>query len=514
MAFPTFEPTTSESYYCAHSPYLGIRSLFELQRQLELQRQIVLQRQLERKRLFAELFGKDSVDNYPPLILSRRALPEGRQLGDSNKTLSVPSKDTGWGDPLNPDRKQIINSSKGKAEICGGIWKPTHQKEENSEICGGIWKPTHQKEENSEICGGIWKPTHQKEENSEICGGIWKPTHQKEENWDRNIEYNQGFTDQAEEKSQQTITKRKFTKFSMKSQFKDTNVIINKLKDFFFLMNEITWILCVLIATSQVVVAETALTKTLSVPVSSDIELCGLTCETSGMYTLDREFGVPILDYFCPEKSINFHDWNRERLQVNVSTGCCIIKNALKSDTGNYELMFQGTKKEIWVQKTSCLVIDPISACIITTEYSDSGETYLRVFYSGEEATVLWTWNGGALPERHQLSDSNKTLTVPSTDTGTFTVLVSNPVSHTSTHYNLTLPESRSRLRIGLCAALSIVTGMAIIALKGPARYKFERMKQNNTANKNSATADNLVSQDSFMVSDDVSFKEKAEMCV
>ncbi|OCT69086.1 hypothetical protein XELAEV_18040394mg [Xenopus laevis] len=405
---------------------------------------LVLQRQLERKRLFAELFGKDSVDNYPPLILSRRALPEGRQLGDSNKTLSVPSKDTGWGDPLNPDRKQIINSSKG----------------------------------------------------------------------DRNIEYNQGFTDQAEEKSQQTITKRKFTKFSMKSQFKDTNVIINKLKDFFFLMNEITWILCVLIATSQVVVAETALTKTLSVPVSSDIELCGLTCETSGMYTLDREFGVPILDYFCPEKSINFHDWNRERLQVNVSTGCCIIKNALKSDTGNYELMFQGTKKEIWVQKTSCLVIDPISACIITTEYSDSGETYLRVFYSGEEATVLWTWNGGALPERHQLSDSNKTLTVPSTDTGTFTVLVSNPVSHTSTHYNLTLPESRSRLRIGLCAALSIVTGMAIIALKGPARYKFERMKQNNTANKNSATADNLVSQDSFMVSDDVSFKEKAEMCV
>ncbi|KAE8588106.1 hypothetical protein XENTR_v10022348 [Xenopus tropicalis] len=74
--------------------------------------------------------------------------------------------------------------------------------------------------------------------------------------------------------------------------------------------------------------------------------------------------------------------------------------------------------------------------------------------------------NGGVLPERHQLSDSNKTLTVPSTDTGTFTALVSNPVSHSSAHYNLTLPEFPSRCRsVGagiIIAAVSLVFAAGI----------------------------------------------------
>ncbi|KAG8449867.1 hypothetical protein GDO86_016514 [Hymenochirus boettgeri] len=61
-----------------------------------------------------------------------------------------------------------------------------------------------------------------------------------------------------------------------------------------------------------------------------------------------------------------------------------------------------------------------------------SPDAVLGVWYSGEEATVTWTWNGGSLSERHQLGDGNKTLTVPSTDTGTFSVCVTNPVSNRS----------------------------------------------------------------------------------
>eukprot|EP00079_Xenopus_tropicalis_P019441 XP_012809095.1 PREDICTED: uncharacterized protein LOC100496185 isoform X4 [Xenopus tropicalis] len=271
---------------------------------------------------------------------------------------------------------------------------------------------------------------------------------------------------------------------------------------------------------SQSEVADTAVTKELSVAVSSDIELCGLKCDKSGIYTLDRAVGVPILDYFCPEKSIHYHDFNRERLQVNISTGCCIIKNAMKSDTGDYDLIFQGTKKEVWVQKTSCLVMDPVSVSNITSNLDESGmKTILSVSYSGEEATVVWAWNGGALPERHQLSDSNKTLTVPSTDTGTFTALVSNPVSDEIIECVLPrpeeeefLPELRERkVEIGLCAALSIITGVAVVALKGAARKKFEGLKC-KAANENSATAESLVSQHSCAVSVDGPTKEKSDM--
>eukprot|EP00079_Xenopus_tropicalis_P019442 XP_012809096.1 PREDICTED: uncharacterized protein LOC100496185 isoform X5 [Xenopus tropicalis] len=328
-------------------------------------------------------------------------------------------------------------------------------------------------------------------------------------------------TDPKGEKSQMIKrNNRKIDKFSWNSQSEGTNGIAHKLKGLFIFMRDITWFLCFLIASSHVVVADTAVTKELSVAVSSDIELCGLKCDKSGIYTLDRAVGVPILDYFCPEKSIHYHDFNRERLQVNISTGCCIIKNAMKSDTGDYDLIFQGTKKEVWVQKTSCLVMDPVSVSNITSNLDESGmKTILSVSYSGEEATVVWAWNGGALPERHQLSDSNKTLTVPSTDTGTFTALVSNPVSDEIIECVLPrpeeeefLPELRERkVEIGLCAALSIITGVAVVALKGAARKKFEGLKC-KAANENSATAESLVSQHSCAVSVDGPTKEKSDM--
>ncbi|KAE8588126.1 hypothetical protein XENTR_v10022358 [Xenopus tropicalis] len=328
-------------------------------------------------------------------------------------------------------------------------------------------------------------------------------------------------TDPKGEKSQMINRNNiKINKFSWNSQSEGTNGIAHKLKGLFIFMRDITWFLCFLIASSHVVVADTAVTKELSVAVSSDIELCGLKCDKSGIYTLDRAVGVPILDYFCPEKSIHYHDFNRERLQVNISTGCCIIKNAMKSDTGDYDLIFQGTKKEVWVQKTSCLVMDPVSVSNITSNLDESGmKTILSVSYSGEEATVVWAWNGGALPERHQLSDSNKTLTVPSTDTGTFTALVSNPVSDEIIECVLPrpeeeefLPELRERkVEIGLCAALSIITGVAVVALKGAARKKFEGLKC-KAANENSATAESLVSQHSCAVSVDGPTKEKSDM--
>ncbi|XP_031747995.1 uncharacterized protein LOC100496185 isoform X6 [Xenopus tropicalis] len=415
-----------------------------------------------------------------------RALSERHPLSDSNKTY------TGWGVTFTYTGRDHIanyfNSSKGDKKIADLL--STDPKGEKSQMIN---------RNNIKINKFSWNS--QSEGDKKLADLL--------------------STDPKGEKSQMIKrNNRKIDKFSWNSQSEGTNGIAHKLKGLFIFMRDITWFLCFLIASSHVVVADTAVTKELSVAVSSDIELCGLKCDKSGIYTLDRAVGVPILDYFCPEKSIHYHDFNRERLQVNISTGCCIIKNAMKSDTGDYDLIFQGTKKEVWVQKTSCLVMDPVSVSNITSNLDESGmKTILSVSYSGEEATVVWAWNGGALPERHQLSDSNKTLTVPSTDTGTFTALVSNPVSDEIIECVLPrpeeeefLPELRERkVEIGLCAALSIITGVAVVALKGAARKKFEGLKC-KAANENSATAESLVSQHSCAVSVDGPTKEKSDM--
>eukprot|EP00079_Xenopus_tropicalis_P018190 XP_004919289.1 PREDICTED: uncharacterized protein LOC105945139 [Xenopus tropicalis] len=210
------------------------------------------------------------------------------------------------------------------------------------------------------------------------------------------------------------------------------------------------------------------------VAVSSDLRLCGFTCNKDGIYTLVGR--VDILDYVCRDKSVHFNTLYESRLQMNVSAGCCIITNAQKSDTGKYLLQFQEfLKRKHLVQTTECFVIDPVSVTNISVRHngenvSDSGETVsLSVSYSGEEATVVWAWNGGALPERHQLSDSNKTLTVPSTDTGTFTALVSNPVSHSSAQYNLTLPskeaesQSYTGMIFGIISVLVVCVACGVV---------------------------------------------------
>ncbi|KAE8588111.1 hypothetical protein XENTR_v10022353 [Xenopus tropicalis] len=215
------------------------------------------------------------------------------------------------------------------------------------------------------------------------------------------------------------------------------------------------------------------------VAVSSYIEVCGFTCNEFGVYQLDRSPPAPILELVCPDKSarphVRIYNPYTERVFVNETSGCCLIRNAQRSDTGDYVLEWTGKNK--WIRTAKCQVIDPV--CVTNISARHNGENVsVSVSYSGEEATVVWAWNGGALPERHQLSDSNKTLTVPSTDTGTFTALVSNPVSHSSAHYNLTLPGTetdmssqpvqRSRIPIiALVSFLCVFTGFSFCLLMG-----------------------------------------------
>ncbi|KAE8588599.1 hypothetical protein XENTR_v10022630 [Xenopus tropicalis] len=174
---------------------------------------------------------------------------------------------------------------------------------------------------------------------------------------------------------------------------------------------------------------------------SSTLELCGLTCEGSGFNTLERDSAILEID--CKYKSLKIFNGYYSRTHVNISTGCCSIQNLSKSDTGAYNIFNIESEKKL-VQSTYYVVIDPVQIRSLSSSRSDGGRE-VRVTYTGDEATVIWTWNGGALPMGHRLSDGNKTLTVPSNYTGTFRVYIRNPINETSAEINIPLPESPSR---------------------------------------------------------------------
>uniref|UniRef100_A0A803KFY1 Immunoglobulin V-set domain-containing protein n=1 Tax=Xenopus tropicalis TaxID=8364 RepID=A0A803KFY1_XENTR len=185
--------------------------------------------------------------------------------------------------------------------------------------------------------------------------------------------------------------------------------------------------------------------------VSSNLSLCGLTCERDGIYTLDKVPNVGILEYACRDKYKNFNKAYKGRARLDESSGCCIIRDGQKSDNGDYFLEFHeyGKRKQL-VQTTAyviilrpqdllfmycvCLMFIYLSHFLVSLPRPSVCDQHKRQAQWRKCECECF------LPERHQLSDSNKTLTVPSTDTGTFTALVSNPVSHSSALYNLTLP--------------------------------------------------------------------------
>ncbi|OCT66491.1 hypothetical protein XELAEV_18042741mg, partial [Xenopus laevis] len=138
--------------------------------------------------------------------------------------------------------------------------------------------------------------------------------------------------------------------------------------------------------------------KTLLVAVASNIEICDFPCEKPTVYFLERASKERVMDFSCMDRHLQIYGTYRQRLQLNQSTGCCTITNAQKYDSGKYVLEYQELMKVVQFKYTTYLIIHPVSVTNINATRSDLGKTVaLSVSYNGEEATVQWTWNGGAL---------------------------------------------------------------------------------------------------------------------
>ncbi|CAH2326952.1 pregnancy-specific beta-1-glyco 7 [Pelobates cultripes] len=166
-----------------------------------------------------------------------------------------------------------------------------------------------------------------------------------------------------------------------------------------------------------------------------------MTCVTGGYAILDcSPKPEPILEYNCDNSYWKPFRNYWHRVDLDVSSGCATIRNVQKSDIGRYFwVLMDKDRTESLKQYTRYSIMDKVSITSLSSSLSNSGlTTSLRVQFTGEmEHTVTWTRDGGDLPEGHQLSEFNDTLTVRSTDYGTYRVTVTNSVSED--HAQLTL---------------------------------------------------------------------------
>lgn len=169
--------------------------------------------------------------------------------------------------------------------------------------------------------------------------------------------------------------------------------------------------------------------------VSSEITLCGFSCIEDVFYDLRKNPDEYLVYVVC-------NTWSQQHFRngiyVNRTTGCCIIENVQKSDSGFYDLLAaKESGAQVNVLHKECRVIDRISNVTITP--GTWGENIsLSVHYEGDSPThIIWSKNGGLWPEGHFLSDDNHTLTLPRSAAGIYTATVMNPVSNMSVEYTI-----------------------------------------------------------------------------
>lgn len=193
--------------------------------------------------------------------------------------------------------------------------------------------------------------------------------------------------------------------------------------------------------------------------------MCGFSCIDDVFYDLIKKPDEYLVYVFC-------NTWRQQRfrkgINVNRNTGCCIIQNVQKSDSGFYDLFAaKESGDRVNVLHKECRVIDQIRNVTITP--GTWGENIsLSVHYEGDSPThIIWSKNGGLCPEGHFLSDDNSTLTLPGSAAGIYTATVMNPVSNMSVEYTiLSTAKTTNHQEMPIYAIIIVVfLAVAIVGL-------------------------------------------------
>ncbi|XP_053330316.1 uncharacterized protein LOC128504304 [Spea bombifrons] len=168
----------------------------------------------------------------------------------------------------------------------------------------------------------------------------------------------------------------------------------------------------------------------------SNISICGTKCGPQEI-AHNLHFKDSFLAHIPCKGFVQLDDHFKPRTECNVSSVCCVIRNAQRKDSGSYSITsIRADGKDVEILNNLCVILDNITGVSIRSNNSDL-TTSLHVVFTGDMATVTWTRDGGDLPEKHRLSEQNRTLELQNEDDGTYRASVSNPLGTACAEYKL-----------------------------------------------------------------------------
>ncbi|XP_072115195.1 uncharacterized protein [Mobula birostris] len=146
-----------------------------------------------------------------------------------------------------------------------------------------------------------------------------------------------------------------------------------------------------------------------------------------------------ILHHVPGHSLVELSDQFKFRLHFDTSNGALTVDGAEDGDQGDYTFIVDGQELRI----IQLRLFDELSEGSILTNIETLGFTVeLTCDVLGDSNVYQWQKNGGEISQRHQLTDENSTLVIPSAsfeDCGVYTCITTNPVSSIQTNYTLML---------------------------------------------------------------------------
>ncbi|XP_072892385.1 uncharacterized protein [Hemitrygon akajei] len=166
------------------------------------------------------------------------------------------------------------------------------------------------------------------------------------------------------------------------------------------------------------------------------------------------------------------------RLHFDTSNGALTVNGAEHGDQGDYTFIVDGQELRI----IQLRLVDELSEGSIFTNIESLGFTVeLTCEVFGDSIVYQWQKNGGEISQRHQLTDENRTLVIPSAsseDCGVYTCITTNPVSSIQTNYTLMLRglSLKDVILIAVLTAGHVISGPSLLSAMLPDQWRWKTL--------------------------------------
>ncbi|XP_062904247.1 uncharacterized protein LOC134346678 isoform X2 [Mobula hypostoma] len=186
-----------------------------------------------------------------------------------------------------------------------------------------------------------------------------------------------------------------------------------------------------------------------------------------------------ILHHAPGHSLVELSDQFKFRLHFDTSNGALTVNGAEDGDQGDYTFIVDG--QELRIIQLS--LFDELSEGSILPNIESLGFTVeLTCDVTGDSNVYQWQKNGGDISQRHQLTDENRTLVIPSAsseDCGVYTCITTNPVSSIQTNHTLMLGglSLKDIIMIAVLTAGQVISAPSLHSAILPDQWRWKTLR-------------------------------------